>query len=79
MSILVTGGTKGIGLAIAKAFAQPGNHVFLNYLADDAAAAQAAHAIVGAGGTPHLVKADVGTPRGGDGDRGGGARGHPAP
>ena len=33
MSILITGGTKGIGRAIALAFAEPGVDVFLNYQA----------------------------------------------
>jgi enoyl-[acyl-carrier protein] reductase III len=38
MSILITGGTKGIGLAVAKAFARESGEVFLNYHSDDAAA-----------------------------------------
>ena len=41
MSILITGGTKGIGRAIALSFAEPNNHVFLNYAGDDAAAGHA--------------------------------------
>lgn len=64
MSILITGGTKGIGLAIAKAFAAPDVHVFLNYAGDDEAAAKAAAAAAAAGGVPHLIKADAGTPEG---------------
>jgi enoyl-[acyl-carrier protein] reductase III len=43
MAILVTGGTKGVGLAIAHRFAQPNADVFLNYRADDAGAEQARH------------------------------------
>jgi len=45
MAILVTGGTKGIGRAIALSFAETGNHVFLNYASDDAAAGEAKAAI----------------------------------
>jgi enoyl-[acyl-carrier protein] reductase III len=61
MSILITGGTKGIGLAIAKAFAREAGDVVLNYHSDDAAARDAAAEVVAEGGRPHLVKADVGT------------------
>ena len=64
MSILITGGTKGIGLAIAKAFARDAGDVFLNYHSDDAAARDAAAQVVAEGGRPHLVKADVGAPDG---------------
>ena len=64
MSILITGGTKGIGLAIAKAFARDAGDVFLNYHSNDAAAQNAAAQVVAEGGRPHLVKADVGTPEG---------------
>lgn len=64
MSILITGGTKGIGLAIARAFSEPGKDVFLNYFGDDTAANKAAEAVKAAGGTPHLIKADAGTPEG---------------
>lgn len=64
MSILITGGTKGIGLAIAKAFAAPGKHVFLNYRGDDEAAEKAVAAVAAAGGVPHLIKADAGIPEG---------------
>jgi enoyl-[acyl-carrier protein] reductase III len=64
MAILVAGGTKGIGLAIAKAFAKDAGDVFLGYHADAAAADMAAEAVAEAGGRPHLVKADAGTPEG---------------
>lgn len=64
MSILITGGTKGIGLAIAKAFARDAGDVFLNYHSDDAAAQDAAAQIAAEGGRPHLIKADIGTPTG---------------
>lgn len=64
MAIAVTGGTKGIGLAIALRFSQPGNDVFVNYLSDEAAATAAARRIEERGATAHAVRADVGTPGG---------------
>src|ERR1700738_4766124 len=64
MSILITGGTKGIGLAVAKAFAGEAGDVLLNYHSDDAAALRAARAVSEAGGRPHILKADAGTPEG---------------
>jgi enoyl-[acyl-carrier protein] reductase III len=59
LAICVTGGSSGLGRAIAERFATPGNDVFINYHADDEAAADAAAAVKAAGGTPHLVKADL--------------------
>lgn len=64
MTILVTGGTKGIGRAIALSFAEPGNHVFLNYAGDDSAAAEAKIELEAKGATAHLIKQDCGTPEG---------------
>jgi enoyl-[acyl-carrier protein] reductase III len=64
VSILITGGTKGIGLAIAKGFARDAGDVFLNYHGDDAAALQASKAVSDAGGRAHIIKADAGTPEG---------------
>lgn len=61
MAICVTGGSSGLGRAIAERFARDGNDVFINYHADDEAAAEAVAAVEAAGGVPHLVKADVGT------------------
>lgn len=64
MAILVTGGTKGIGLDIALGFAEPGADVFLNYHADDAAATAAKTKVEAMGAHGHLIRGDVGTPEG---------------
>jgi NAD(P)-dependent dehydrogenase (short-subunit alcohol dehydrogenase family) len=64
MSILVTGGTKGIGLAIARRFAKPDTDVFLNFRADQDAAATAKAEIEAAGARCHLIQGDVSTPEG---------------
>jgi enoyl-[acyl-carrier protein] reductase III len=64
MAIVVAGGTKGIGLATAKAFAGPGEKVFLNYFGDDGAARDAKAAIEKLGAECHVIKADAGTAEG---------------
>lgn len=64
MSILITGGSRGIGRAIAEEFATDGIDVFINYHADDEAAQETAVAVESAGGTAHLVKGSVATPEG---------------
>ncbi|GIK82674.1 MAG: enoyl-[acyl-carrier-protein] reductase [Alphaproteobacteria bacterium] len=64
MAILVTGGTKGIGLAIATRFAKTGTDVFMNYRQDEEAARQAERLVAQQGGRPHLVCGDVSTPEG---------------
>src|SRR5260370_1453556 len=61
MAILVAGGTKGIGLAIARAFAAEAGDVFLAYHRDKDAARAAAGAVAQAGGRAHLIEADAGT------------------
>jgi enoyl-[acyl-carrier protein] reductase III len=61
MAILITGGTKGIGLAVAKAFSSRGTTVVLNYFSDDAAAQKAKAEVEARGAACHLVKADAGT------------------
>lgn len=64
MAILVAGGTRGIGLAIARAFARDGGDIFLAYRSDEAAARRAGDEIARLGARAHLVKADAGSPEG---------------
>ncbi len=64
MSILITGGTKGIGLAIARRFAKPGRRIFLNYLRDERAADAAAASLRGVGAEVFAFRGDVSTPAG---------------
>ena len=52
MAVLITGGTKGIGLAIARRFAKPGVDIFMAYKRDDDAAAQASAEIAALGRAP---------------------------
>ncbi|MGA9794401.1 MAG: SDR family oxidoreductase [Rhizomicrobium sp.] len=59
--ILVIGGTKGIGLAIARWLAKPGVQFFLGYHSDDAAAATAKAEIESLGARATTIKRDVGT------------------
>jgi NAD(P)-dependent dehydrogenase (short-subunit alcohol dehydrogenase family) len=61
MTIIVTGGTKGIGLAIADYLAKPGEALVLNYHSDDDAAASAKARVETTGAQVTTVKADVGT------------------
>jgi enoyl-[acyl-carrier protein] reductase III len=59
---LVTGGTRGIGRAIASALAAHGASVVANYARDDRAADETRQSIEDAGGTVEIVKANVGNP-----------------
>jgi len=60
--VLVTGGSKGIGKAIASAFAQRGAAVVINYGHDESAAREAQSEIQQAGGKVQVQKADITRP-----------------
>ena len=55
---LVTGGSRGIGAAVARAAAAAGWAVCLTYRADEAAAASVVAEVEAAGGTARAVRAD---------------------
>jgi len=61
MAILVTGGTKGIGLAIAMRLGRPGKSLVLAYHRDDDAAAVARTRVAATGAAATIVRTDVGT------------------
>lgn len=60
--ILVTGASRGIGAAIAKAFAAEGGLVFVNYRSSEAAALAVVEACRAAGGQAVAIAADVTDP-----------------
>ena len=59
---IVTGGSRGIGAAIARRLAAEGAKVVVNYAASKAAAEEVVAAIKADGGEAVAVKADVGNP-----------------
>jgi NAD(P)-dependent dehydrogenase (short-subunit alcohol dehydrogenase family) len=61
MTVLITGGTKGIGLAIAERLARPETALVLAYHSDDAAAATAKAHCEARGASVTVLRADVGT------------------
>jgi enoyl-[acyl-carrier protein] reductase III len=60
--VLVTGGSRGIGRAIALRFAEAGARVFVNFFVNRESAEKTARDIELAGGAAHLVQADVKEP-----------------
>jgi NAD(P)-dependent dehydrogenase (short-subunit alcohol dehydrogenase family) len=64
MTILITGGTKGIGLAIAERLSRPGETLALAYLADDAGAAEAKRRCEARGARVTTLRSDVSTVQG---------------
>ncbi|MGD0587037.1 MAG: 3-oxoacyl-ACP reductase FabG [Oryzomonas sp.] len=62
--VVVTGGTRGIGRAIALLFARQGACVFAAYLSNDQAAAALVAEAQGLAGTISVIKADVSTAAG---------------
>ena len=61
MTIVVTGGTKGIGLAIAARLARQGEPMVLAYHRDEAAAEVAKTRIAATGAKAVAIRADVGS------------------
>jgi glucose 1-dehydrogenase len=59
---LITGGTQGIGKAIAERLARQGAVVYLNYARNEQAAREALDQFHEAGYASELIKADLGTP-----------------
>jgi 3-oxoacyl-[acyl-carrier protein] reductase len=64
MSVFITGGTKAIGLAIARRFAGDGTQLHLAYRQDEVAAANAVSEIERLGGHVTAVRCAVGSPHG---------------
>jgi enoyl-[acyl-carrier protein] reductase III len=60
--VLVTGGGRGIGRAIALRFAESGAHVFVNFFVNREAAEKIAHEIELRGGSASLIQADLKAP-----------------
>lgn len=60
--VLVTGGGRGIGRAIALRFAEDGARVFVNFFVNRETAEKAARDVELRGGTAHLVQADLKEP-----------------
>ena len=61
-TVLVTGGGRGIGRAIALRFAEAGARVFVNFFVNHEAAEKTAHDIELRGGAAHLLQADLKEP-----------------
>ncbi len=63
-TVLITGGSRGIGLATAKKLASEGHAVVINYLRSDREAERLVESITKAGGRAVAIKADVSDPDG---------------
>ena len=61
-TVLITGGTRGIGLALAVRLAAEGAKLALNYVSRDEDAQAAADQVVAAGGQAITLKGDVASP-----------------
>ena len=61
--VLVTGGSRGIGAAVALQAAAKGHPVAVNYGSDEAAADRLVREIVDAGGNARAFRADIGSER----------------
>jgi len=59
MNVIVTGGSRGIGRAIAVRLAREGGQVVINYLQNEAAAEETAELIRAKGAAPILVQGNV--------------------
>jgi len=58
-TVIVTGGSRGIGRAVCLAFADPNTRIYINYVASDDAAAQTCRLVSDAGGEARAFRADV--------------------
>lgn len=65
MSVLVFGGSRGIGRAIAVGLTEPGKKVFINFFGPEDEAQETARLVESNGGIPVLVHGDIATPDGG--------------
>ena len=59
-TLIVTGGSRGIGAAVARLAASRGYRVCVNYVSDEAAAEKVVDDIVGSGGIAVAIQANVG-------------------
>lgn len=58
-TIVITGGSRGIGRAVCLCFARPGNRIFFNYHSAAAAAEETCRRVAEAGGQATAVRVDV--------------------